>query len=238
MAKLKPRFSNAGFFHALLICWIITGLFSCKIIHSMHELNREEAQLKVMNNEKVDLMFLPMHHLGKKVFYDDVRSKIVSAKAEGYTVYYELISTDFTTDSILKDNIRRKVRKIKGFSGTYKDNAQGVMFEKYIQQPSYQDMGVTEGDIRADVNYLELMKKWEELNGEIVLDSVDWNTPFDKKFDKGLSYSKEEYNRVFIEYRNEQLIQRILNNSDKKVLVVYGEGHRKDFKKRWKKANK
>ena len=103
-----------------------------------------------------------MHHLGKQKFYDDIKNTVTTYKSNGYRVYYELISTDFTTDSLLKDNIRRKVRKLKGFSGTYKENAQGPFFKKYVQQPEYKEMGTTDNDLRSDINYLQLINQWEK----------------------------------------------------------------------------
>lgn len=181
-----------------------------------------------------DIKFILMHHLGKQKFYDNVKNKVNSYKSNGYKIYYELISTDFTTDSLLKDTIRRKVRKLKGFSGTYKENAIGSFFKKYVQQPTYKEMGISDNDIRADVNYLQLINQWEKVNGTIVLDSIDLNTSFTEKFSKRVFYTKQQYNTVFIHYRNENVIKLIKLSRDKKVLILYRAGHRKDFKKRLK----
>lgn len=219
----------------LFIAVLISTFSSCKIAHSLIELNKKNAKVYSYKIDDKDIKFIPMHHLGKQKFYDDIKNKVTSYKSNGYKVYYELISTDFTTDSLLKDTIRRKVRKLKGFNGTYKENAQGSFFKKYVQQPTYAEMGTTDNDIRADVNYLQLINKWEEINGAIILDSTDLNTSFSEKFSKGTFYTKDQYNRVFIQFRNEHLIKLIKTNSDKKILILYGAGHRKDFKKRLKK---
>ena len=116
----------------LIILILISTLSSCKIAHSLIELNKTKAKIHSYKIDDKELKFVPMHHLGKKEFYDNVKNIVTDSKNNGFIVYYELISTDFTTDSLLKDTIRRKVRKLKGFSGTYKENAEGNFFKKYI----------------------------------------------------------------------------------------------------------
>lgn len=209
---------------------------SCKLVRSIVEINKKSAKIYQYKSGDREIKFIPMHHLGKQCFYDDVKRDIIDQKNKGYVVYYELISTNFTKDSLLKDTIRRKVRKLKGFSGTYKENAEGTPFKKHIQQPAYKELGVEDTDLRADVDYLELIHQWEKVNGKIVLDSMDLNTPFTEKFNKGIFYTKKQYKKIFIEYRNEHLIEMIKSSPNKKILVVYGAGHRKDFKRRLKRS--
>jgi len=222
----------------LLIAVLISTLSSCKIAHSLIDLNKKNAKIYSYKMDDREIKFIPIHHLGKQKFYDNIKNKVITYKSNGYRVYYELISTDFTTDSLLKDTIRRKVRKLKGFSGTYKDNAQGSYFKKYVQQPDYEEMGITDSDLRVDVNYLQLIKQWEKVNGTIVLDSTDLNTTFTEKYNRGTFYTMAQYNAVFIDYRNENLINLINSSPDKKILILYGAGHHKDFKKRLKKTIK
>lgn len=222
----------------LIFITIILAFQSCKIVNGLIELNRKNAKIRSYNLGKKEIIFLGMHHMGKKEFYDDVTRIIKEYKSKGYVVYYELISTDFTKDNKLKDTIHRKVRKLKGFSGTYKDNAPNSFAEKYISQPKYTDLGADSTDIRADVNYLELINEWEKQNGVIELDSLDLNTPFTEKFSKGVDYTNEQYKAIFIEYRNAYLINMIKESSSNKILVIYGEGHRKNFKKQIKQLEK
>ncbi len=175
------------------------------------------------------IKFIPMHHLGKKGFYDEVKEIIIENKNQGYIVYYELVSTHFAGDSSFRDTIRRKVRKLKGFNGTYKEAVEGTFLDKYIQQPAYKDLGVDDDDVWADVDYLQLIDQWEKVNGEIILDSIDLNTPFGEVYDNKLNYSQKQYKNIFVGYRNDHLIKRIKTGPDNKILVVYGVGHRKDF---------
>ncbi len=219
-----------------LIAFIVLLLMfqSCKITNSLVQLNKKHAKVYSYTLGNKEIKYVPMHHLGKKAFYDDVTRIVKEYKSKGYVVYYELISTDFTNDSLLKDTIRRKVRKIKGFSGSYKDNANDSFLKKYIQQPEYSDLGVDSTDLRADVDYLQLINEWENQNGVIILDSLDLNTPFGQKFSKGINYTDKQYKAVIIEYRNAYLIDLIKNSPYDKILVLYGAGHRKNFKKQLK----
>ncbi len=233
--KTILTFKNPEMKKLLLISCFLLTFSSCKIAHSLIELNKKNAKVYSYKIDDKELKYVSMHHMGKKEFYDDVKNIVTDNKNKGFVVYYELVSTDFTTDSLLKDTIRRKARKLKGFSGTYKENAEGSYFKKYVQQPAYKEMGTTDSDIRADVNYLQLINQWEKVNGAIILDSTDLNTSFTEKFSKGTFYTKEQYNTIFIHYRNENLINLIKSSTDNKILILYGEGHRKDFKKRLKK---
>ena len=171
-----------------------------------------------------------MHHLGKKEFYDDVAGKVEQFKKDGYVVYYELLGTSFNADSTERDVIRRKGRKIKGFSGGYKDASENRgMFKKYVEQPSYKDMGTDSNDVRADIDYKILINEYEKKYGKIILDSIDLNTGFDAEYDRKQITDKSQYEYIIIDYRNDFLVHTIKNSTDRKILVLYGEGHRKNF---------
>jgi len=215
-----------------LIIILLTAFTSCKTIKSLSELKKENANVYSYNFSNKEIKLIPMHHLGKKEFYDDVKAKISQFKNDGYVVYYEQISSKLEVDSIQNDIIRRKVRKIKGFSGSYTDIAKGTFLEKYVKQPSYKELGIDENDKRADVDYLQFINEWEKLNGVIILDSLDLNTKFDAKYEKGTFYTNKQYEKIVIEYRNNYLLDLIKTSKKSKILVVYGEGHRKNFEKK------
>ena len=218
----------------ILFSLLVFAFSSCRISQSLIQLGKKSAKVYDYEIGDKDIKFIPMHHLGKKAFYDDVAKKIKENKANGYIVYYEEVSSKFTNDSLLKDTIRRKVRKLKGFHGTYKDNVEGTFMDKYVLQPDSEDLGTDENDIRADVDYLQLINEWEKMNGKIILDSIDINTPFGEEYENKLDYSQKEFRSIFVGYRNEQLIKMIEEGPDDKILVIYGAGHRKDFKRKIK----
>lgn len=218
-------------FSVLLFAIILMTFNSCKIVHSLHEMKRTTAKIYSYKIDDKDIQYIPMHHLGKKEFYDDVRKNITDYKSKGYTVYYEEISTKLKTDSVTKDIIQRKVRKIKGFSGSFEDATKGTSLAKYVQQPNMKLMGISESDVRADIDYLQFINEWEKQHGKIILDSMDMNTRFDMPYSKGTFYTNSQYKRIVVEYRNQYLLDLIRSGKDNKILMIYGEGHRKNFSK-------
>ena len=216
----------------LLCCFLLALVTSCSLYKGLKEINREEVKLYTYQFDGKDIRFCPMHHLGKQVFYDDVKKTVEESKKEGYIVYYELISTDFTTDTVLKNTIRRKVRRIKGIDGNFQDSIKGAYFEKFVPQPPYEQMGIGKGDVWADVNYLELMNHFESRYKAIVLDSMDINTPFGGAYNREPLLSKSEYNALIIDFRNQRLVDLLRAETHPKILILYGEGHRKDFERK------
>ncbi|MCB0517140.1 MAG: hypothetical protein R2798_01825 [Chitinophagales bacterium] len=126
------------------ILLLFLGLFSsCKIVRSVVELKKEKASVHHYEYNGKEIAYLPLHHVGKPSFYADVKNKITAYKLQGYKVYYELITTDIPGDSLQKDIIRRKVRKIKGTNKDYKQLAdETTIFKNYVKQPAYADLGI------------------------------------------------------------------------------------------------
>lgn len=172
-----------------------------------------------------------MHHLGKKVFYDDVTRKIAYYKKDGYKVYFELVKFKPLPDSTANDLLKRKARKLKGFSGTYKDMAnESGTFKKYIQQPSYASMGVDSTDVWADMDYASVIAVYEHKYGPIMLDSVDMHTPLKARYESN-KITRKQWNKVAVGARNEHLAGVIKHSQDKKILIIYGKGHMKGVKR-------
>ncbi len=112
-----------------------------------------------------------------------------------------------------------------------------LQFKNYIEQPEYKQMGVDDNDVWADINYLQMINQFEQQYGEIILDSLDMHTPFEAKFAKSEAFTKKQYNSIVIDYRNDHIIELIRESKNNKILLLYGEGHRKNFHKKLKKVN-
>ncbi len=221
-------------FKTTLIIILLFSFSSCKIITALKELNREKAKVYSYSLNDIEIKYIPMHHLGKKKFYDDVTNKIKKYKKNGFIVYYELISPKLDIDSIQKDLVSRKARKIIGFNGNYKELGKGTFSEEYINQPPYEKLGITKKDRRADVNLLQFVNECERINGVIHLDSIDLNTDLGEKYERKGLYTDKQLKKIVVEFRNQYLINLIKSSGDDKILIIYGEGHRKDFEKRIK----
>jgi hypothetical protein len=208
----------------------ISLLHSCKTVTVLIEMKKKKAAVKTYTMGDKEIKFIPMHHVGKQGFYDDVRKKVIKLKAEGYTVFYEMVLPSTTSDSITNDLCKRKMRKIKGFNGTYKENFDKKgLFKKSVQQPSNEQLGADANDIRADVTSVELINEWEKQNGAIILDSVDLFTPYDGNYKTKKFYTKRQRNNIILGYRNSNLANMVKATTHKKILVLYGMHHKKGF---------
>jgi hypothetical protein len=117
------------FYLIFLMC-----IFSCKTLKTLHEMHKSKAQVYTYNFNDKEIKFIPMHHVGKKSFYKSVTEKVIAFKKNGYTIYCEKVHADKEKDSITNDLAKRKVRKIMGLNGTYKENLNRVgVFKKLIQ---------------------------------------------------------------------------------------------------------
>ncbi len=205
---------------------------SCKVIQTLNELKKEEATIHSYTVKNKEIKFLPMHHLGKPIFYDDVKNKVIEYKSKGYKVYYEKVEPDLELDSTKNDVLKRKFRKITGINDSYKATADraGVL-KGYVGQPSYEAMGTDSSDIRADVTIKQLIIEFEKQNGIIVLDSMDLNTKFNTSYSRKRIYTKKQIEKVTLDFRNQFLVDVIKEKADSKILILYGALHRKGLEK-------
>lgn len=212
--------------------FLVSGLLaSCQLLHNLHALNSEKPELRTYRVGNKDVTYCAMHHLGKQVFYDEVARVVKEHKARGYVVYYEQVRSTFTADSVLRDRIRRKARKLKGTANTYKQDADAIFGNKYVAQPDNPALGTDAQDVWADVNYLQLINEYERLYGVIRLDSLDLATPFKAPYRSNGFTNKKQYNTLIVSYRTQHLLNAIKAGPHAKILVLYGEGHRKSFEK-------
>ncbi|WAC03721.1 hypothetical protein N7U66_09995 [Lacinutrix neustonica] len=51
----------------------------------------DEMKLKKLVNDRKEIVFFPITHLGTEMFYADVKNKIDSLKKKNYFFYYEKV---------------------------------------------------------------------------------------------------------------------------------------------------
>ena len=78
----------------ILIYLTVFILFGCatfkvNLAFKLLGLYDDNIKLSKVTNEEKEVIFFPMHHLGTKLFYDDVKGKIDSLKKIGYFFYTE-----------------------------------------------------------------------------------------------------------------------------------------------------
>ncbi len=74
-----------------VLIFAICSLSSCiqKILLKKVGAFDKSATTKEITNGDKTIVFVPMHHVGKQEFYNDVRQKIDSLQKNGYIIYYE-----------------------------------------------------------------------------------------------------------------------------------------------------
>ena len=217
--------------------FIILLLSGCKVTQGVSSLMSKKVKPQYYTFEDKSIVFTPLVHFGKKEFYAGLKDSIVNWKKDGYTIFYEQVvggQVLLGMDSISFDELRRKYRRISGGeAGSPEEYAEELqkVFKNAIAQPSYMELGIDSTDINADITFLDLVNKIEELYGEIKLDSCDYATHIDSTYNctKGLKIKKLD--PVYVDYRNTVIVDSIINSDHKKIVVLFGAAHKKGVKK-------
>ncbi len=214
---------------SLIIFMLFTWLFpSCKTVDLVKMVQAEEAELYQFSNKNKTVGFIPMHHLGKSAFYEDVKVVVEHFKKEGYVVYYESARMD-ELDSVRQDQYNRKFRKMmgahidsSGYAATF--HAKGL-FKNLVDQPSYLLLGVDSLDKRVDISKNELVDIYEKKFGPVQLDSIDLSTPLDASYPFSKRLPQSQLYNIILDVRNHYLATAIKESADQKILVLYGRMH-------------
>ncbi|MEP7163219.1 MAG: hypothetical protein ABI741_00920 [Ferruginibacter sp.] len=198
-----------------------------------------KISLKYITNGENKLIFVPMHHIGKKVFYDDAKKEIDSLITVGYMVYFEKVSIG-VEDSMQKDTLFRKVRKITGvdFPTTianrgYIDTINNTLFGKKTQIISKYKLVNQPRNIipisdtlrvrNVDASFSQLISACENKYGAIVLEQYDYEIKFGEKYKAKRNKEMLEY--FLAGYRNILITDSILKDPNKKIILIYGSKH-------------
>ena len=228
----------------LLIFMLPLLLTSCtKFILNSLGTFEETVSVKYITNQKKQIIFLPMHHIGKKEFYNDVQKRIDSLLLQGYVVYYENVRPVKNIDSLYKDTLLRKARKITGIdfvnakkSGGYIDTINNTIMGKKIRnlseyhlvnQPrSLFDFSDSPRIRNIDANFVQLITACENKYGPINLKKYDYETNFGQKYNLKYKSHDKKLNEYFLtEFRNSIISNEILYDKHDKIILMYGAKH-------------
>lgn len=217
---------------------IVTLVFqSCTFVRGVRIVRNEKVKIEPIKLTSKKIVFIPISHIGQTIFYNDLKDTVQSLKNNGFSIFYEGIShkgKDY--DSITSDILIKKMRKIfGGRKKTYKEYPEMTkipafrfIFKDPCVQPKFEELGISETDVNADINIEQLVKLSENKFGIIELDSIDLITPAD------LSYSgkyKGKYMRFLNDERNQNLANMVKNSFSEKIAIIYGADHYKGIKK-------
>lgn len=220
-----------------LVISIILLLSGCQVSKGLGAIMNKKVKPQYYTFKDKSIIFTPFVHFGQKEFYGSLKDSIVNWKKEGYTVFYEQVTSGqehLGLDSISYDRLNRKYRRINGENSStaedYEEELQTV-FKKGIAQPKYIDLGIDSMDISADITFLDLVNKIEEYFGEIKLDSCDYAIPLDSTYTCSKGFKVKKLDPVYVDYRNKVVVEKIVNSKQDKIVILFGAAHIKGMKK-------
>ena len=203
----------------ILIYLTVFILFGCttfkvNLAFKLLGLYDDDIKLSKVTNEEKEVIFFPMHHLGTKLFYDDVKGN----KKDSITVRK---SIKLTGIPYAKNNAGYK----HFFDSIYNGK---VKFKKEIfDQPTPAKFGLDESNSKnVDVTLKEMINYYESKYGEIKLEPCDFEKSFYEKPNcKSKPVEKKVKDDVYLNFRNKNIINTLLNDNHKKVAIIYGAEH-------------
>ena len=232
-----------------LLASLVILIFSCKsywVDYALDEVGvfDDKVELRKFKNDKRTLVLIPMHHIGTKLFYDDVKHKVDSLQKNNYTIYYELITADEKKDSTKRMLNKRKLRKILG-SKLWISRGSHLSFIKeklgkkvklkkeLINQPSYKDLGVDLKKAKnVDANLSELITYYEQKYGKIELEECDFaNLPKEVYECEDPTRDENKIDEIILTLRNNKVINQLEKDSLDNIAIIYGKGHFKEIEK-------
>ncbi|AWI24919.1 hypothetical protein HYN49_02860 [Flavobacterium pallidum] len=188
-----------------------------------------------------DVRFIPMAHVNKPEKFARIKTLVDSFRMKGYAIYYEGVEMSKSIDSTRRDSILRKFRTIIGMvPNNYadKNNKSTKQFavKGFIGQTA-QNTGVDKvTDINADLHIDELVSIFEKKNGNIKLSECDWQTKLNDKY-RCRKIDRKKMDGLVLHYRNEHLSRLVAIAPEKKIVILYGAMHEKNFEEYLQKYN-
>ncbi len=216
-------------FNTALILLILIGLTNCEVTKGFKYLSQKKVEVFSYRNGAKSISFVSNHHMGKTQYYENLEAVVKYYKSKDYIIFYEGIIKSELTDSILIDIEQRKFRKFLGFlpkseiydsvSNNYK------LLKKFVPQPKKEELGIDTSDVQVDVSVTKLIEEYETKYWEVPLDSIDMNTPINQNTNR--NWYMNDFMKIAIDSRNENLAEKILTLPYNKILIIYGATHRK-----------
>lgn len=207
------------------------ALSSCRAILFELLIKDKSAIKKIRILEKGDkeIIYVPMVHKGSESYYKEINEFLKQKRLEGYSVYYEGVKYDHHSLSLEeKYFLDLKLRRLLGFHLTALDNSQNQSLPDYVNNSRYtyqsnENLGIdTLVDINADLTRQELVFLYESEFGVIHLDTCDYNTPLLEKYNCS---NGDAYYKVVYTYRDNALIEKLLENKHDRIVLVFGKSH-------------
>lgn len=234
----------------IFFCVVIsTNLSSCSLKKiSKNQLEKigvfeTVVQIKELDQDQKQIVILETRHIGKKEYYNQMQIKIDSLKTENYYFFLEGIRNQS------KDTIQQmKYRKIVG--NIYTNNQEEVIdtinnkiygllpYDKewnLMTQPRYEEFGLDSLNSKVvDVDVTELVNLYEDKFQKIELDSCDYSTSLNDKYECPRKTERKNRDEFFSDYlitfRDMNVANKIKESDKKKICIIYGQKHYEGIK--------
>ena len=216
------------------------SVYSCSSIYLKHSgVLDEKPKIETLTNNNKKVLFLPIHHIGKPEYFEDISKKVDSLNQLNCITFFEDVTTKLN-DSTEIIMVAKKFRKIQGsfdakngYLDTINNTANGnIKIDKkhrLINQPKFDELNVdTLTSKNADVTLEMMISKFEAKNGVIKLNECDIKTHLDSVYKcetLGKKIKKEFRENYIQDFRNQNLAQIINKSNSNKILVIFGSGH-------------
>jgi len=207
---------------------------------------RDASRKFELRNGDRRIIYIPMRHLGTRVYYDQVQAAVDSLQKSGYVVFYESIA--YQVDSAAqRDLYDRKFRKLTGnrlglqqcietpgdTSRVLRAPLYRKLGQRIITQPDYSFFLVDYGTaVNADIPKNKLLDDFEYRYGAIQLDACDYDTPLSAPYTcKPIKTAlRNKFDKEFVmQQREENLASLVADAPQQKILILFGTSHFKGF---------
>lgn len=220
----------------VVLCVLAICASSCLSLGlKLLQIDKKDAEVVAFTNNDKTVAFIPMKHIGPIEFYNDVKHIVDSLHAEGYVAYLE--STRITDSLTAEENriVHLKLRKMlghyldkKGYLDTVNNKLMGRRFKNrmnLVNQPPYRKLGAdTINDKVVDVPMNRLVQAYEAKFGPIELNDCDYVLKPEDKYECGKEPGRQ-VNKIIMGHREQHVAKSIMNDSNRKIIVVYGALH-------------
>ncbi|WP_293898041.1 MULTISPECIES: hypothetical protein [unclassified Sphingobacterium] len=225
--------------------FVLVGCDTSLMVQGSGVLRDASRKFELRNGDRT-VVYIPMRHLGTRVYYDQIQRAVDSLQKSGYVVFYESIA--YQVDSAAqRDLYDRKFRKLTGnrlglqqcieTPGDTTKVLRAPMYRKLgqriISQPDYSFFLVNyETAVNADIPKNKLLDEFEYLYGTITLDPCDYKTPLNEPYSckPAKTSLKNKFDREFVmKKREENLASLVADAPQQKILILFGTSHFKGF---------
>lgn len=226
-------------FSIILAGLFITNLCSCSrivtaVLVSGNRIKAREIREVRDTVHGKDIVIIGTHHVGSPRYYSDVRRRLDSLRSAGYVVFFEGVGTPASMDSLSRDTLERKMRRVLGaYVGPSYADRSNKSTRRYAKRYVAQTMDILGLDwdspdcIMADLTMSELIRRFEMDKGGIALTDYDWETPLKSKYKRRKSGDKKYYDRGYMIHslREHCVIRQVYASDSSRIVLLYGFTH-------------